>query len=108
MQPVKRCVLAPGSKEWAAKVQLIMESVEHHATEEENEMFPKARGAFDAAGLRELADRLEARKTELGAPTVADKEHLTLDQLRELARSQQIPGRSHMKREELLATVAPS
>jgi hemerythrin-like domain-containing protein len=99
--------LEPGGEDWVAKVQVMIENVEHHATEEEHEMFPKARSVFDADTLQELADRLEARKAELGAPTVADKEHLTLDELRDLAQRQEIPGRSEMKREELLATVAP-
>jgi hypothetical protein len=48
----------------------------------------------------------EARKARLGAPTMADKEHLSVDDLRRLAQDQDIPGRSSMDREELLATVA--
>jgi phage gp16-like protein len=53
------------------------------------------------------AEALEARKAELGAPTTADKEYLTAEQLKELASAQQIPGRSSMTKEELVATVAP-
>ncbi|MEO5680321.1 MAG: hypothetical protein ABIS47_11700 [Acidimicrobiales bacterium] len=34
--------------------------------------------------------------------------HLTTDELHHLATSQQIPGRSSMDRDELLATVAPA
>ena len=55
-----------------------------------------------------MADRLEARKAELGAPVLADKQHLTNEQLRELATEQEIPGRSSMDRDELAATVSPS
>jgi hypothetical protein len=71
-------------------------------------MFPDVRGVLDEAALADQARRLEARKAELGAPTVADKEHLTVDELAELARAQEIPGRSTMDRDELLATVAPA
>ena len=38
---------------------------------------------------------------------MADKEHLSVEDLRRLAQDQEIPGRSSMDREELLATVAP-
>ena len=65
------------------------------------------RKALDASTREALAGRMEAKKRELGAPIVADKEHLSTEELNELARQQQIPGRSSMKRDELLATVAP-
>jgi hypothetical protein len=65
------------------------------------------RRIFPADDLAQQAERLEARKKELGAPTVADKEHLTVEELRSLAQEQEIPGRSQMDRDELLATVAP-
>ncbi|MGH9165632.1 MAG: hypothetical protein ACRDZW_09000 [Acidimicrobiales bacterium] len=91
-----------------AKMKVLIENIEHHAGEEEAEMFPEARQAFDAAALESLGQRLEARKAELGAPTVADKEHLSTEDLKSLATAQEIPGRSSMKRDELLATVAPS
>ncbi|HEY8527044.1 MAG TPA: hemerythrin domain-containing protein [Acidimicrobiales bacterium] len=100
--------LEPGGEEWTAKVQVMIENVEHHAEEEEKEMFPLVRQAFDTEARSQLAERLEARKAELGAPTVADKEDLTVEQLRELAREQEIPGRSDMDRERLLATVDPA
>jgi hemerythrin superfamily protein len=100
--------LAADDDAFAAKMKVLIENVEHHAEEEEQEMFPQTRKAFDKDALEELAARLEARKAELGAPTAADKEHLSNEQLQELAREQQIPGRSSMDREELVATVDPS
>jgi hemerythrin-like domain-containing protein len=99
--------LPSGADQWVAKMLVMIENVEHHAGEEEKEMFPQARSALDADTLADLAERLESRKAQLGAPTVADKEHLTLDELRKLAQAQEIPGRSDMNREQLLATVAP-
>ena len=100
--------LAPEVESWAAKVTVLIENVEHHAEEEETEMFPEVKKAFAAAALEELGQQLEKMKGELGAPTASDKEHLTTEQLHELATAQEIPGRSSMKRDELLATVAPA
>ncbi len=99
--------LVPTDDAWAAKVKVLIESVEHHAGEEESEMFPDARRRLDATTLEDLGRRLEARKVQLGAPTAADKEHLSTEELRALATEQEIPGRSSMKRDELVATVAP-
>jgi hemerythrin superfamily protein len=99
--------LEPGAEAWVAKMTVMIENVEHHAGEEEKELFPAVRRAFSADELTQQAERLEARKRELGAPTISDKEHLTVDELRQLAQEQEIPGRSTMDREELLATVAP-
>ena len=100
--------LSPEDDAWAAKMKVLIESVEHHAEEEEQEMFPQVRKALDKASLEDIGVRLEARKAQLGAPTAADKEHLTTEQLKELATEQQIPGRSSMAREELVATVDPA
>jgi hemerythrin superfamily protein len=100
--------LTPEDDAWAAKMKVLIESVEHHAEEEEQELFPEVRKAFDKASLEDMGERLEARKAALGAPTAADKEHLTTEQLRELATEQEIPGRSSMNREELVATVDPA
>lgn len=99
--------LPPDDETWAAKLKVMIENVEHHAEEEEQELFPEVRKAFDADALADLGDRLEAAKGRLGAPTAADKDHLSVEELQELARRQEIPGRSKMDREELVATVAP-
>jgi hemerythrin superfamily protein len=98
--------LDPSDDAWAAKLKVLIENVEHHAEEEEQEMFPLVRKALDNDARAQLGRRLEALKAELGAPTAADKEHLSTEELNRLAREQEIPGRSSMKREELLATVA--
>jgi hemerythrin superfamily protein len=99
--------LEPGSDEWVAKHAVIIENVEHHAEEEESEMFPSIRGATESNALEEMGRRLEARKASLGAPVLEDKIDLTTGALRELAKEQQIPGRSKMNHDELAATVAP-
>jgi hemerythrin superfamily protein len=97
-----------GSDEWLAKMAVLIENVEHHAEEEEKEMFPPLRSTLSTEQRTDLAVRLEARKAELGAPVLADKIDLTKEELLELARTQEIPGRSTMSQQELAATVAPS
>ena len=99
--------LEPGADEWVAKMAVLIENVEHHAEEEESEMFPEVRAQTDAAFLDSMMEALEARKKELGAPTLADKIDLTKSELDEKAKEQQIPGRSKMDHDELAATVAP-
>lgn len=97
--------LEPGSDRWVAKMTVLMESVEHHAEEEEQELFRPLRSELDAGQLGELGDQLEAGKAARGATVLADKEGLTKAQLAGLARDQAIPGRSKMDKEELAATV---
>lgn len=105
MEEIK--TLEPSDEAWAAKMTVLIENVEHHADEEESDMFPKARTVLGGAALEELGERLEARKAELGAPTLADKIDLTKADLERLASEQEIPGRSTMSKDELLAAVAP-
>ncbi len=100
--------LSPEDDAFTAKMKVLIENIEHHAGEEEEELFPPCRKAMEKAALEDLGQRLEARKAQLGAPTAADKEHLSTEELKALASEQQIPGRSSMDRQELLATVAPA
>jgi hemerythrin superfamily protein len=100
--------LTAGDDAWVAKVKVLIENVEHHAKEEEDELFPQVRSSSDGDALDGLAADLEARKAELGAPTLADKADLSNDRLHELATEQEIPGRSSMNQDELAATVSPS
>ena len=100
--------LPDGSEEWVAKIQVLIENVEHHADEEESDLFPPLRSKVAHERLEKIGERMEARKKDLGAPTLADKIDLTKDELLQLAREQEIPGRSSMSQEELAATVAPA
>jgi hemerythrin-like domain-containing protein len=54
-----------GGPEFAAKAKVLKELVEHHADEEESDMFKKARKVFSRAELQDLGDRLQTRKQEL-------------------------------------------
>lgn len=97
--------LKPGDPTWVAKITVLIENVEHHLGEEESDMFPQVRKVTDAATREEWGRRMERMKVELGAPTSADADNLTVDELRGMAADQQIPGRSTMDRAELAATV---
>jgi hemerythrin-like domain-containing protein len=54
-----------GSEEFDAKAKVLADLVEHHAEEEETQMFPKAQKALGAERLRELGEELRQRKQEL-------------------------------------------
>lgn len=54
-----------GGVEFAAKAKVLKELVEHHAGEEEKEMFPSARKAMSRTELQDLGKRMQARKKEL-------------------------------------------
>lgn len=55
----------PSSEQFGAKAKVLKELIEHHADEEEKEMFPKARKVLNAEELRELGAEMERRKKEL-------------------------------------------
>ena len=63
MPEVKAC--DPASEVFAAKAKVLKEIIEHHADEEEKEMFKTARKVMSAAELRELGARIAQRKTQL-------------------------------------------
>ena len=96
-----------GGEEWVAKMTVLIESVEHHAEEEEDQMFPKVRSVLGNERLTTLAEELTAQKKSLGAPTADDAIDLTKEELLEKAKAQDIPGRSSMDQEELALTVDP-
>ena len=49
---------------WHAKAKVMIENVRHHIQEEEEEMFPQARKAFDRDELQQLGERMERRKKD--------------------------------------------
>ena len=97
----------PGGEQWTAKVKVLIENVEHHAEEEEKEMFPKVRSRTEPETRETLGESLAKRKVELGAPPMEAALDLTMEELKEKAKEQEIPGRSKMKKDELAATIDP-
>jgi hemerythrin superfamily protein len=55
----------PTSEQFAGRAKVLKDLIEHHAEEEEKEMFPKAKKALSKEELQELAERMTARKEEL-------------------------------------------
>jgi iron-sulfur cluster repair protein YtfE (RIC family) len=56
----------PESVEFGGRAKVLKELIEHHADEEEDEMFKAARKHFDTAQLKALGEEMKARKLEAG------------------------------------------
>ena len=55
----------PSSEVFGAKAKVLKELIEHHAEEEEKDMFKRARRVMGAEQLRELGQRMAERKKQL-------------------------------------------
>jgi hemerythrin-like domain-containing protein len=53
------------SEQFGAKAKVLKDLIEHHAQEEESQMFPKARKAMTPGELDELGKRIQSRKQDL-------------------------------------------
>ena len=53
------------SDQFGGRAKVLKELIEHHAGEEEKEMFPRARELMDKAQLMDLGERMALRKAEL-------------------------------------------
>jgi hemerythrin-like domain-containing protein len=61
---------APGSEQFSGRAKVLTELIEHHAEEEEDDLFPQAKKVLSKEDLVELGERIEARKRELaGRPS---------------------------------------
>lgn len=97
--------LEPNSDRWVAKMTVLIESVEHHVDEEEEDLFPAVRSSSSSDWRRALGEDLDSEEVRLGAPPLNERLDLTTADLRQMARDQEIPGRSSMNHDELAATV---
>jgi hemerythrin superfamily protein len=57
--------LTPEDEAFTAKMTVMMENVEHHADEEEKELFPTVKKAMGMDAMRTLGERMSKRKIEL-------------------------------------------
>lgn len=55
----------PGSVEFSGRAKVLKELIEHHADEEEKEMFKDAKQLLSADELKDLGAQMEARKNEV-------------------------------------------
>jgi hemerythrin-like domain-containing protein len=91
--------LQAGDDDWVAKITVLIENVEHHADEEEEEMFPDVREELGEEKLNELGEQMEQRKA------TAKAESATKDELYAKAKEMGIEGRSEMTKAELAEAV---
>jgi iron-sulfur cluster repair protein YtfE (RIC family) len=54
-----------GTEQWAAKLKVLQENVEHHVEEEEEEMFQKARLVLTEEQIEDLGAQMKEMKTTL-------------------------------------------
>lgn len=55
----------PGSEQFSGRAKVLKELIEHHADEEEDEMFPLAKKLLGAEALRELGEEMAQRRKAL-------------------------------------------
>lgn len=55
----------PGTEQFSGRAKVLRELVEHHADEEEESMFPKARKSLSKSELQDLGTKMEERKSAL-------------------------------------------
>ncbi|HEX7369788.1 MAG TPA: hemerythrin domain-containing protein [Rhodanobacteraceae bacterium] len=60
-----------GSEQFGGRAKVLKDLVEHHAEEEEDEMFKRARKVFSKDELEDLGNQLQARKQELMQQSMA-------------------------------------
>lgn len=84
---------------YVAKFTVVSELVEHHAEEEEDDMFPQVRSALGAERLQELGDKMQARHEQLMAE--AETDAMTREELYERAKELDVEGRSEMSKRQL-------
>ena len=77
---VELSMLKPGDERFVAKTTVLIENVEHHIEEEEDEWFPKVRAGLGRKQLQELgADMIAARKKAPKRPSQPSALKKTID-----------------------------
>ncbi|HEU4967550.1 hemerythrin domain-containing protein [Sphingomonas sp.] len=57
----------PMSPEWSAQAKVMMEILDHHIKEEEDEVFSQVKEDFDTAERKDMGDAFEAQKEKVKA-----------------------------------------
>lgn len=114
----------PGNADFKDKVRQLIECVQHHVEEEENQILPKASQFIDAETSRELAllfkkqkqidmeilDQTEPELTDGDRVSQAEgaaevEEEMTVEELRARAAELEIEGRSTMNKAQLVRAI---
>ena len=102
--------LDPSEDTWTSKMTVLIENVEHHAQEEEEELFPQLRETFGDEKLAEMGERLQQAKERhladvAGGGGGEGADSMSKQELYERAKEQGVEGRSQMSKEELAEAV---
>lgn len=85
-------------------VEQLIESVNHHVEEEENEVFKTMRDTWGDKRLTELGEQLAAAKVK-HLKVVGNLEDLSREELYEMAQVTGVEGRSGMNKDELIKAL---
>ncbi|MFI7699030.1 hemerythrin domain-containing protein [Nonomuraea sp. NPDC049480] len=92
----------PGTPEFRKTLEELERSVKHHVEEEESKILPALAKSAGDKGLKELGKAFQERRAqELKALSVPKQAAPSKAELYEKAQKADIPGRSHMGKEEL-------
>lgn len=97
--------LDPSDDAFVPKMTVLIENVEHHAEEEEEELFPKLREQLGDDRLGQLGEELGRSKQQHSGGGGGDTSAATKDELYERAKDQGVEGRSSMTKDELAEAV---
>ena len=92
--------LSPNEPGFDGAFEMLEAGISHHVEEEETEVFPKLRKSASAAQLNEVGQQVEEAKGN------AALEDMSRDELYQRAQDADIPGRSSMTKDELIAALA--
>jgi iron-sulfur cluster repair protein YtfE (RIC family) len=92
--------LSPNEPGFDGAFEMLEAGISHHVEEEETEVFPKLRKSASAAQLNEVGEQVEEAKGN------AALENMSRDELYQRAQDADIPGRSSMTKDELVAALA--
>ena len=99
--------LSPDDDAFKAKMTVLIENVEHHAEEEEEELFPKLRKAFGKERLEAMGEKMKAAKERRlpGSTPGVNPDSYSREELYDKATEQGVEGRSQMSKDELAENV---
>jgi iron-sulfur cluster repair protein YtfE (RIC family) len=92
--------LSPNEPGFDGALEMLEAGISHHVEEEETEVFPKLRKSASAQQLNEVGELVEEAKGN------AAFEEMTRDELYQRAQDADVPGRSSMSKDELIAALA--